>query len=81
MWLSAAIESISAVDPIARDRVFGATWPAIASVRNRIAHGYFYVDREIIEGTVEQDRDELEAGLEQLAEAFHQGEETKHQDP
>lgn len=40
MRLSAAIESISAIDSEARDRAFGSAWPAIASVRNRIAHGY-----------------------------------------
>lgn len=68
MRLSAAIESISAIDSGARDRALGAAWPAMASVRNRIAHGYTYVDREIIDNTVRHDLDELERGLEGLAE-------------
>jgi uncharacterized protein with HEPN domain len=68
MRLSAAIESISAINQPARDRAFGSTWPAIASVRNRIAHGYTYVDREIIDNTVAHDLDDLERGLDRLAE-------------
>lgn len=68
MRLSATIESISAIAEPARLRAFGSTWPTIASVRNRIAHGYTYVDREIIDNTVEHDLDELERGLDRLAE-------------
>jgi uncharacterized protein with HEPN domain len=32
-------------------------------VRNRIAHGYFYVDRAIIIATVDNDLGEFEAGM------------------
>lgn len=68
MRLSAAIESLSAISQPARDRAFGSTWPAIASVRNRIAHGYTYVDREIIDNTVAHDLDDLERGIDRLAD-------------
>ena len=73
MRLSAAIESISTIDQAALDRAFGSSWPAIASVRNRIAHGYSYVDREIIDNTVERDLDEFESGLDRLAEELAGG--------
>ena len=79
MRLSAAIESISAIDQSARDRAFGSTWPAIASVRNRIAHGYTYVDREIIDNTVEHDLDDLERGLDRLAEELQRADEQSAQ--
>ena len=75
MRLSAAIESISAVDQPARDRAFGSTWRAMASVRNRIAHGYTYVDREIIDNTVEHDLDDLERGLDRLAQELERTDE------
>lgn len=66
MRLSAAIESVSAIDDALRDEEFGRGWSAIWSVRNRIAHGYFYVDRQIITSTVENDLVEFEAGVERL---------------
>lgn len=75
MRLSATIESISAIDRNARDRAFGSAWPAIASVRNRIAHGYTNVDREIIDNTVNHDLDDLERGLDRLAEELACGRE------
>jgi uncharacterized protein with HEPN domain len=63
MRLSAAIESVAAVDAEIRVRAFGAVWPAIWSVRNRIAHGYIDVDRTIIVATVENDLDGFEQAL------------------
>lgn len=53
--LAAAIECVGAVDSAIRDEVFGSSWPAIASVRNRIAHSYVRVDRSIVEATVVSD--------------------------
>lgn len=67
MRLSAAIESVGAVDDAHLSEEFGASWPAIWSVRNRIAHGYFYVDRQIITSTVASDLVEFEAGIDRLA--------------
>lgn len=66
MRLSAAIESVSAVDESLRRKEFGRSWTAIWSVRNRIAHGYFYVDRAIITSTVQNDLVEFEASVERL---------------
>ena len=36
---------MSAVDESLRSKEFGRSWTAIWSVRNRITHGYFSVDR------------------------------------
>jgi uncharacterized protein with HEPN domain len=44
MRLSAAIESVAMIDDALRARAYGDAWPAIWSVRNRIAHGYLVVD-------------------------------------
>ena len=63
MRLSAAIESVAMVDDALRTRAYGDIWPAIWSVRNRIAHGYFAVDRTIIMATVDNDLGEFEEGL------------------
>jgi uncharacterized protein with HEPN domain len=67
MRLSAAIESVAAVDEGMRNREFGGDWPAIWSVRNRIAHGYFLVDRQIISSTVRSDLPAFEEAVDRLA--------------
>jgi hypothetical protein len=54
---------VAMVDDERRFRAYGQVWPAIWSVRNRIAHGYVFVDRAIITATVENDLGELEQGL------------------
>jgi uncharacterized protein with HEPN domain len=63
MRLSAAIESVAMVDDERRSRAYGEVWPAIWSVRNRIAHGYVFVDRAIMTATVANDLGGLEEGL------------------
>lgn len=55
MRLSVAIESVGRIDEETRAKEFGRSWAEIWSVRNRIAHGYFYADRSIIESTVDGD--------------------------
>ncbi len=62
--LSAAIESIAWISEARRVREFGDSWPAIWSVRNRIAHGYIHVDDRIIHATVNEDLPEFEGVLE-----------------
>lgn len=63
MRLSAAIESVAMIEEARRTRAYGDVWPAIWSVRNRIAHGYAFVDRTIIMATVHNDLGEFEDGL------------------
>jgi len=70
MRLSAAIESIASISEARRVREFGDSWPAIWSVRNRIAHGYIHVDDRIIHATVNEDLPELEGVLERLTRAL-----------
>lgn len=61
--LSAAIEAISETSIEFRDRNFGEDWKIIWATRNRIAHGYAYVDLAIIQDTVEQDLPDFEQKL------------------
>ncbi len=61
--LSAAIEAVSETSPEFRARVFGDEWKIIWATRNRIAHGYVFVDMNIISRTVEQDLPDFESKL------------------
>jgi uncharacterized protein with HEPN domain len=61
--LSAAIESISMGSQPLRERVAGDEWPVIWATRNRIAHGYAYIDLQIIRATIEQDLPRFEDAL------------------
>ncbi|MBA3283068.1 MAG: DUF86 domain-containing protein [Acidimicrobiia bacterium] len=69
MRLAAAIEAISAIDEDTRADVLGDVWPAMWSVRNRLAHGYTYLNRTIVSATVENDLDDFEQALDDLAAA------------
>ena len=55
MRLSAAIESLSTLQASERDALFGAEWPLMWGMRNRIAHGYMLVDASIVRSTMERD--------------------------
>lgn len=55
MRLSAAIETLSTLDPPMRDHLFGEEWPLMWGMRNRIAHGYLLIDPEIVRETLAQD--------------------------
>lgn len=61
--LAAAIEAISATSPAFREQRFGGTWKLIWATRNRIVHGYAYIDATIIRATVEQDLPDFERAL------------------
>ncbi len=53
--LSAGLESLNRLEPGTLDELFGADWPLMWGMRNRIAHGYLLVDADIVRRTVEQD--------------------------
>lgn len=55
MRLSAGIEALATLEPTVRDRIFGADWPLMWGMRNRIAHGYLLVDTAIVRQTLAQD--------------------------
>ena len=61
--LASAIESVSACSAEVRDRVFGNEWAVAWATRNRIAHGYAYVDLNVIRATVKHDLPRIEAAL------------------
>jgi uncharacterized protein with HEPN domain len=58
--LAAAIESLAQCSDDVRARLFGDDWPLMWATRNRIAHGYAFIDFSIIRATVEDDLPELE---------------------
>lgn len=66
--LSAAIEAVSETTAEFRARIFGDDWKIIWATRNRIAHGYAYIDLRIISVTVEQDLADFERKLRDSAE-------------
>jgi uncharacterized protein with HEPN domain len=63
--LAAAIEAVSETSAQFRERTFGDDWKIIWATRNRIVHGYAYIDLSIIRDTVEQDLPEFEGKLRQ----------------
>jgi uncharacterized protein with HEPN domain len=54
MRLSAAIEAISHTSREFRDAYFGDDWHLMWATRNRISHGYAFVDQALISLTVEK---------------------------
>lgn len=44
-----------ALNPSLRDSIFGAEWPLMWGMRNRIAHGYMLVDAAIVRETMRHD--------------------------
>ena len=55
MRLSAGVEALATLEPNVHDRLFGADWPLMWGMRNRIAHGYLLVDTAIVRQTLAQD--------------------------
>lgn len=65
MRLAAAIEAVSQCSEARRTRMFGDDWALMWATRNRIAHGYAFVDISIIEATVAEDLPIFESRLRQ----------------
>lgn len=63
MRLSAAIESVRTTDGALETRLFGKEWAVIWATRNRIAHGYAFVDPVIIRDTVKNNLPQFEQAL------------------
>lgn len=53
--MAAAIEAVSETSREFRERHFGDDWKIIWATRNRIAHGYAYIDLAMIRDTIEKD--------------------------
>lgn len=69
MRLSAGIEALSQLDHATRESFFGAAWPAMWGMRNRIAHGYLLIEARIVRSTLERD---VPAIIVQIREASEQ---------
>ena len=65
--LAAAIEALTGNDAMLVRRLFGDDWNLMWSVRNRIAHGYAYIDLAVVAATV---RDDLPAFEEILRQEY-----------
>ena len=65
--LAAAIEALANCSDELRIRAFGEDWPLIWATRNRIAHGYAYIDMSIVTATVVHDLPWLEDRLREEA--------------
>lgn len=71
--LAAAIEALHRGGSDLTTDLFGDDWPVIWGMRNRIAHGYAWIDIETVRATVDEDLPAVEAvvraRLEQLTNA------------
>lgn len=70
MRLSAAIESLSQASPELRDNYFAEDWKLMWATRNRISHGYSFVDQSLIQLTVVIRLPGLEERLRSALEQF-----------
>jgi uncharacterized protein with HEPN domain len=64
--LSAAIDCVTRLPRGLQDAVCGEERSSIRAMRNRIAHGYFSVDRDAVRDTVTHDLAPFEARLREL---------------
>jgi len=55
MRLSAGVETLAALEPDFRNKLFGDDWPLMWGMRNRIAHGYMLVSPAIVRQTLHHD--------------------------
>lgn len=55
MRLSAAIEVLEKTTPSYREATFGELWNKMWSLRNRIAHGYHFMDTLLVRETLARD--------------------------
>ncbi len=64
--LAAAIEAVANITVDVRASAFGADWPLMWATRNRIAHGYTFIDRDMIAATIDNDLPAFEATIRRL---------------
>ena len=57
--LAVAIDCLSQLPPDLRDVVCDGRWPSVRATRNRIVHGYFSVDEEVVREAVRRDVEPL----------------------
>ncbi|MEJ1088004.1 HepT-like ribonuclease domain-containing protein [Microbacterium sp. Mu-80] len=64
--LAATIETLHRGAPDLTTGLFGDEWSVIWGMRNRIAHGYAWIDIETVRATVDEDLPSVEATLRSL---------------
>jgi len=55
MRIIAGVEALNKLDPQRREELFGDGWTHMRAMRNRIAHGYEFVDPEVVLETATRD--------------------------
>ncbi|GIG37697.1 HepT-like ribonuclease domain-containing protein [Cellulomonas pakistanensis] len=63
LHLSSALDCIGKMPAADRDAACGSEWPQIRSLRNRIAHGYLWIEADVVRGVVREHLDGLEQRL------------------
>lgn len=63
MRLFAAIEAVGRGSDQLRNETFGQDWPLMWATRNRIAHGYAFIDMSVIAATIQHDLPRFEDQL------------------
>lgn len=58
--LSALIETLKRGEPELTTELFGGEWAVIWGMRNRIAHGYAWIDLDTVRATIDEDLPDLE---------------------
>lgn len=73
--LAAAIDALHRGAPELTTDLFGNEWPVIWGMRNRIAHGYAWINIETVKATVDEDLPAVEAAVRVLLDSLHDGDE------
>lgn len=68
--LSVAIDCVTRLPQDLQDVAYGDQRSAIRAMRNRIAHGYFWIDPDVVRDTVRHDLDPFEHRLRGLRRAL-----------
>lgn len=66
--LAAAIDAAARVHEARRQVIFGDSWPLAWATRSRILHGYIFIDRRIIENTVQENLPQIESAMRHAVE-------------
>lgn len=67
LHLSSALDCIGKMPPADRDAACDRAWPQIRSLRNRIAHGYLWIEAAVVRDVVSAHLDGMEQRLVALA--------------
>lgn len=69
--LAAAIEALGRGSEAVQVGLFGEEWSSMWATRNRIAHGYIFIDLSVITSTIDKDVPQFETRLEEWLASAH----------